>query len=61
MKKIAFYDTKDFSQSSFEKYRPNDLSITYFEHKLTPDTDASAAGFDAVCIFVHDIVDATVA
>ncbi|MFA7692092.1 MAG: 2-hydroxyacid dehydrogenase [Candidatus Hydrogenedentales bacterium] len=61
MKKIAFYDTKDFSQSSFEKYRPNDLSITYFEHKLTPDTVASAAGFDAVCIFVHDIVDDTVA
>lgn len=61
MSNIAFYDSKPYTQRSFEARNIRGYSITFFEHKLTRDTVASAAGFDAVCIFVNDTVDAEVA
>jgi D-lactate dehydrogenase len=36
------------------------LELTFFEHRLTPDTVRSAAGYDAVCVFVNDVVNAEV-
>ena len=36
------------------------MEIKYFEAKLTPDTVSLAAGFDAVCVFVNDTVNAEV-
>lgn len=61
MTKIAFYDAKPYSQKPFEEYVSQDLTITYYEHKLTPDTVESAVGHDAVCVFVNDTIDGKVA
>lgn len=58
--KIAFYDIKPYSREAFEAHIASRYSMVFFEHKLTRDTVASAAGCDAVCIFVNDSVDAEV-
>jgi len=59
--KVAFFDTKPYDIPSFDKYG-NEQGITfkYFETKLNEDTVDLANGYDAVCAFVNDTVDATV-
>ena len=54
--KIAFYDTKQYDIDSFEKYKGNN-EFKYFDTRLTSDTVYLANGYDAICIFVNDIVD----
>lgn len=54
--KIAFYDTKQYDIDSFEKYKGNN-EFKYFDTRLTKDTVYLANGYDAICIFVNDIVD----
>ena len=59
--KVAFFDAKEYDRPSFEKYsRGSGISIKYFETKLNADTAELAAGFDAVCAFVNDVIDAAV-
>ena len=59
--KIAFFDTKPYDKPSFDKFaKENGMSVKYFETKLTPDTASLAGGFDAVCVFVNDTVNAHV-
>ncbi len=59
--KVAFFDAKEYDKPSFEKYsKPNGITIKYFETKLNADTAELAAGFDAVCAFVNDVLDAEV-
>ena len=59
--KIAFFDTKSYDIPGFDRYAADaGLEIKYFEPNLTPDTVSLAAGFDAVCVFVNDIVNAEV-
>lgn len=58
--KIAFYDIKPYSREAFETHNTSRHQTVFFEHKLTRDTVGSAAGCDAVCIFVNDSVDAEV-
>ena len=61
MKKIAFFDTKPYVESQFDKIKDNyDFEIKYFETKLNADTAELAHGFDGVCVFVNDTVDAAV-
>lgn len=58
MIKIAFFDTKDYDKTLFEKYNKNyNYDITYFESKLNSETAPLAKGFDVVCIFVNDTAD----
>lgn len=58
MIKIAFFDTKDYDKTLFNKYNKKyKYDITYFETKLTSETAPLAKGFDAVCIFVNDKAD----
>ncbi|MBO5212261.1 MAG: 2-hydroxyacid dehydrogenase [Clostridia bacterium] len=59
--KIAFFDTKSYDIPSFEKFG-NQYGITFkfFETKLNEDTAELAHGFDGVCAFVNDTVNATV-
>lgn len=58
MIKIAFFDTKDYDKTFFEEYNKQyNYNITYFESKLNSETVQLAKGFDAICIFVNDIVD----
>lgn len=58
--KIAFFDAKAYDMPSFEKYTGSDLEIKYFETRLNEDTASLARGFDAVCVFVNDTVNANV-
>ncbi len=59
--KIAFFDTKPYDKPSFEKYaKDTDVTFKYYETKLNEDTVGLASGFDGVCVFVNDVVDASV-
>ena len=59
--KIAFFDAKPYDKPSFEKYGEElGLKFKYFETKLNEDTVGLAAGYDAVCVFVNDTVNASV-
>ena len=59
--KIAFFDAKNYDKPSFEHFgSKNDVSFKYFEAKLNEDTVELAAGFDGVCVFVNDTVNAAV-
>ncbi|MBR4961308.1 MAG: 2-hydroxyacid dehydrogenase [Clostridia bacterium] len=59
--KIAFFDTKPYDRSAFEKYgAENDIKFKFFEAKLNEDTAELAHGFDGVCVFVNDTVNAAV-
>lgn len=59
--KLAFFDTKSYDIPGFDRYAiPAGIEIKYFEPNLSVDTAPLAAGFDAVCVFVNDIVNADV-
>lgn len=59
--KIAFFDTKPYDKPSFNKYGEQyGISFKYFETKLNEDTVDLANGFDGVCVFVNDTVNAAV-
>lgn len=59
--KLAFFDTKPYDIPGFDRYGiPAGVEIKYFEPNLNRDTVTLAAGFDAVCVFVNDTVDAVV-
>ncbi|MCQ2914277.1 MAG: 2-hydroxyacid dehydrogenase [Alphaproteobacteria bacterium] len=59
--KVAFFDTKEYDINSFDNFNnKNNLEFTYFETKLNEDTVELAKGFDAVCVFVNDTVNAKV-
>ena len=57
--KVAFFDTKPYDRLSFEK-KESDLKFKFFETKLSEDTVDLARGYDAVCVFVNDVVNAAV-
>ncbi len=59
--KIAFFDTKPYDRPSFDKYgAAHGIEFKYFETKLNEDTVDLASGFDGVCVFVNDTVNAAV-
>ena len=59
--KIAFFDTKPYDKASFEKFgKENGIKFKYFETKLNEDTVDLANGYDGVCVFVNDTVNAAV-
>ena len=59
--KLAFFDTKSYDIPGFDRYGiPAGVEIKYFEPNLNRDTVTLATGFDAVCVFVNDTVDAVV-
>lgn len=59
--KLAFFDTKPYDVPGFDRYAgPAGIEIKYYEANLNIDTVSLAAGFDAVCVFVNDIVSADV-
>ncbi len=59
--RIAFFDAKSYDKPSFEKYgKEQGITFKYFETKLTEDTAELTQGFDGVCVFVNDTVDAAV-
>ena len=59
--KFAFFDTKPYDKPSFDRYgEESGICFKYFETKLNEDTVELAHGFDGVCVFVNDTVNATV-
>lgn len=59
--KLAFFDAKSYDFPGFDRYAADSgLEIKYFETRLNEDTASLAAGFDGVCVFVNDIVNAKV-
>lgn len=59
--KIAFFDTKPYDKPSFDKYGEKyGIDFKYFETKLCEDTVELAQGYDGVCVFVNDTVNAAV-
>ena len=56
--KIAFFDAKQYDEISFDKFaKERNISFKYFEPKLTIDTVELAKGYDAVCVFVNDVLN----
>ncbi len=59
--KLAFFDTKSYDIPGFDRYAMGtELEIKYYETHLNEDTVSLAAGFDAVCVFVNDVVNENV-
>lgn len=59
--KLAFFDAKTYDIPGFDRYaEPAGIEIKYYEPNLNRDTVSLANGFDAVCVFVNDTVDAIV-
>ena len=59
--KIAFFDAKPYDKPSFDRYgKARGVTFKYFETKLNEDTVELAHGFDGVCVFVNDTVNAAV-
>ncbi len=56
--KVAFYDTHSYDRKAFEEMNKRfQFDIDYFDFKLNEKTASASKGFDAVCIFVNDIVN----
>ena len=61
MKRIAFFDTKDYDVKSFDSVNRNfGFDIQYFDFKLTESTVDITKGFDVVCCFVNDTLNTRV-
>lgn len=59
--KIAFFDAKAYDKPSFEKYgKDYGIAFKFFETRLNEDTVELARGFDGVCVFVNDDINAAV-
>ncbi len=57
--KLAVFDAHKFDREAFDSVNSRfEHQIVYFEPRLTRDTASLAKGFDAVCPFVNDRVDA---
>ena len=56
--KIAFFDTKPYDRTSFEKYgKEKGIKFKFYETRLTEDTVSLAKDCDGVCVFVNDNVN----
>ncbi|OUL17405.1 hydroxyacid dehydrogenase [Nostoc sp. T09] len=58
--KVAVFSTKAYDRQFLEAANsPKQHDLVYFEPRLNRDTAILATGFPAVCVFVHDQVDAS--
>lgn len=61
--KLILFDAKPYDQEFFNKINDNPrygYEIHYITGRLTEDTVALTAGFDCVCVFVNDNVNASI-
>lgn len=56
--KVAVFSTKHYDQTALNEANAGRHELVFFETALTAQTAPVAAGYEAVCIFVHDEVDA---
>jgi D-lactate dehydrogenase len=58
MTKVAFYDTKPYDREAvLAASRAEALQWTFHDFRLTAETAPTAAGAEAVCVFVNDRLD----
>lgn len=57
--KIAFFSTKPYDSEYFEKHNKTN-EMTFFDVSLNETSVRLAEGFDAICVFVNDKIDAAV-
>jgi D-lactate dehydrogenase len=58
-KKVLMFDTKEFEKPFFREIQSKyDLRFDYVKDRLTKETVALTNGYEAICIFVNDMVDA---
>ncbi|MEL6866913.1 MAG: 2-hydroxyacid dehydrogenase [Bacteroidota bacterium] len=56
--KVAMFSTQPYDQQYFEKYNDrSSIEITFFKTNLGIKTAKLSKGFDAVCVFVNDVID----
>ncbi len=61
MIKIAFFDAKPYDITNFKRFgEQTDIKFKFLESKLNEDTVDLSAGYDGVCVFVNDTVNAAV-
>ena len=59
--KAAFFNTKPYDIPWFRKSADGtDLELKFYESRLTADSAQLASGYEAICVFVNDILDAKV-
>lgn len=58
--KVAFFSTKPYDRQFFDAANAGRHELTYFEPRLTADTAPLAVGYDAVCAFINDELNAAV-
>lgn len=54
--KIAVFSTKSYDRNYFNQYNTGH-ELTFFENKLDRQSAILSAGYDAICVFVNDILD----
>ncbi|KDN54899.1 2-hydroxyacid dehydrogenase [Flavobacterium seoulense] len=59
--KIAFFSTQAYDKTFFNKYNKDfDFQLEFFETQLNPQTVSLIENASIVCVFVNDIINATV-
>lgn len=58
MMKIAVFSTKPYDREFLARANDSEHELRFFEPGLTNETASLATGFEAVCVFVNDRVDA---
>lgn len=58
--KVAIFSTKRYDRHFLEEANDGRHELRFFEPRLTVETVSLASGFDAVCVFVNDTVNAPV-
>ncbi|MFC3034585.1 2-hydroxyacid dehydrogenase [Pseudoalteromonas fenneropenaei] len=58
--KIALFSSQNYEKPFFRQLSAHyaDFNLTFFDEKLSAQTAEMATGFDVVCVFVNDSVDA---
>ncbi|AOW19161.1 hydroxyacid dehydrogenase [Polaribacter vadi] len=55
---LAVFSTKPYDKEYFEKFKNEyDIKISYYEANLKPNTAKLTKDFDAVCVFVNDVLN----
>jgi D-lactate dehydrogenase len=58
--KVAFFDTKPYTESIFRELNKEKFSLHFFEPRLNANTVSLSSGFQVVCTFVNDDLNAKV-
>ncbi|MFX5937577.1 2-hydroxyacid dehydrogenase, partial [Acinetobacter baumannii] len=55
--KIVFFSAQPYDQLFFKKYNTEGFELVFLETSLQVNTVSLAAGANAICVFVNDVVN----